>query len=167
MEKHDKQNEPLDIALMTRLGKFNYRVGAVIINDGKILMVKNNREPYYYSVGGRVHFDETAQDAVVREVFEETGLKLEIDRPLFFHENFFTLQGTDTRYHEISLFFLMKSSDKLKEIRSGSVTDRGEIEHVEWLSIDKLSNYRVFPDFFAKELPRLPSEVKFMLTKDN
>ena len=162
----EKDNETLDIALMTRLGKFNYRVGAVIIDDGKILMVKNNVDPYYYSVGGRVHFGETADEAVTREVYEETGLRLEIDRPLFFHENFFTLQGTDTRYHEISVFFLMKRSDEIKNITTGSETDRGAKEHVEWLPIDKLSDYEVYPDFFAAELTHLPDRPKFMQTKD-
>lgn len=166
MSNDIKDNGTLDIALMTRLGKFNYRVGAVIIDDGKILMVTSDSAEYYYSVGGRVHFGETAADAVVREVYEETGLHLEIDRPLFFHENYFTLQGTDTNYHEISIYFLMKHSEGLKNIRSGSTTDRGETERVEWLPIDKLSEYHVYPDFFAKELPHLPDTVKFMLTKD-
>ncbi|MCH5351611.1 MAG: NUDIX hydrolase [Clostridiales bacterium] len=151
---------------MTRLGKFNYRVGAVIIDDGKILMVKTDKTSYYYSVGGRVHFGETASDAVLREVYEETGLKLEIDRPLFIHENFFTLQGTSTRYHELSIFYLMKKSNDIKTIRSGSTTDQGDKEQLVWLPIDSLSEYKVYPDFFAKELAALPDSVKFMLTKD-
>ena len=32
---------------------------------------------------------ETAEDAVVREVFEETGVKYEIDHLAVIHENFF------------------------------------------------------------------------------
>lgn len=33
---------------------------------------------------------ETAEDAVVREVYEETGVRYEIDRLAVIHENFFT-----------------------------------------------------------------------------
>ena len=60
-------------------GILNIRVGAIIMKDGKILMVGNDRD-YLYSVGGRVKFGETAEEAVVREVFEETGVQMEIDR---------------------------------------------------------------------------------------
>ena len=60
-------------------GILNIRVGAIIMKDGKILMVGNDRD-YLYSVGGRVKFGETAEEAVVREVLEETGVQMEIDR---------------------------------------------------------------------------------------
>lgn len=41
-------------------GILNIRVGAIIMKDGKILMVGNDRD-YLYSVGGRVKFGETAE----------------------------------------------------------------------------------------------------------
>ena len=63
-------------------GLINLRVGAIIQKDGRILMVGNrNRPDYLYSVGGRIRFGETAEEAVVREVWEETGVSMEIDRP--------------------------------------------------------------------------------------
>ena len=55
-------------------GILNIRVGAIIMKDGKILMVGNDRD-YLYSVGGRVKFGETAEEAVVREVLEETAFR--------------------------------------------------------------------------------------------
>ena len=67
-------------------GILNIRAGAIIMKDGKLLMVGNERN-YLYSVGGRIKFGETAQEAVVREVLEETGVKMEIDRLGFVHEN--------------------------------------------------------------------------------
>lgn len=69
-------------------GYINLRVGAIIMKDGKFLMVGNERDNFLYSVGGRVQFGETTEAAVVREVFEETGVMLEIDRLGFIHENF-------------------------------------------------------------------------------
>lgn len=68
---------------------FRYRAAAIIIEDGEVLFVKNELESYYYSVGGGVHLGEKAEDAVIREVFEETGILYEIDRLAFIHENFF------------------------------------------------------------------------------
>lgn len=83
-----------DLTFKTNYGKFNYRVGAIIIRDNKLLMVKNDGNPYYYSVGGRVKLKETSKEAVIRETFEETGVKFEIDRLAFIHEHFFTEEIT-------------------------------------------------------------------------
>ena len=58
---------------------FRYRAGAIIIEDGYVLFVGNERDNYLYSVGGAVHIGESAEDAVKREVFEETGAHYEID----------------------------------------------------------------------------------------
>ncbi|MBP5159622.1 MAG: NUDIX domain-containing protein [Lachnospiraceae bacterium] len=69
-------------------GLINLRVGAIILKNGKILMVGNDRVEYLYSVGGRIKFGETSEEAVVREVFEETGDKMEVDRLGFIHEEF-------------------------------------------------------------------------------
>ena len=54
---------------------FRLRAGAIVVEDGCVLMVGNERDNYLYSVGGGIHLGETAQQAVVREVFEETGVK--------------------------------------------------------------------------------------------
>lgn len=70
---------------------FRYRVGAIIIENNCVLMAKNDLDTYYYSVGGGVHHGKTAEDAVKREVFEETGVHYEIQRLAFIHENFFVV----------------------------------------------------------------------------
>lgn len=67
---------------------FRYRAGAIIIEDDCVLFAGNELEDYYYSIGGGVHMGETAQDAVIREVYEETGVRYEIDHLAVIHENF-------------------------------------------------------------------------------
>ncbi len=69
-----------DLCVKMEDGILNIRVGAIIMKNDKFLMVENDRFDYLYSVGGRIKFGETAEEAVVREVFEETGVKMEIDR---------------------------------------------------------------------------------------
>ena len=68
---------------------FRYRTAAIIIENGCVLFAGNSSEDYLYSIGGGVHMGETAEDAVKREVYEETGIHYEIDRLAVIHENFF------------------------------------------------------------------------------
>lgn len=52
---------------------FGVRASALIIKDGKIFLTKDAKG-CYYTIGGAIAVNETAQDAVVREVKEELGL---------------------------------------------------------------------------------------------
>ena len=64
----------MDLSFRVDNQKFNYRVCAVILSEGKILTVYHSAlSPYYSLPGGRVTMDETAEQAVVREVQEELG----------------------------------------------------------------------------------------------
>jgi 8-oxo-dGTP pyrophosphatase MutT (NUDIX family) len=49
---------------------------AIIIEDGKVLVMHRNKygSQYYTLVGGRINHGETPEQALVREVREETGL---------------------------------------------------------------------------------------------
>lgn len=47
---------------------------AVIIKDGKIAMVYSKKYNYYKFPGGGIEADESMEDALIREVLEETGL---------------------------------------------------------------------------------------------
>ena len=67
---------------------FRYRAAAIIVEDGCVLFAGNELEDYFYSIGGGVHMGETAEDAVKREVFEETGVAYDVDRLAVIHENF-------------------------------------------------------------------------------
>lgn len=47
---------------------------AIIIKDGKIAMVYSKKYNYYKFPGGGIEADESMEDALIREVLEETGL---------------------------------------------------------------------------------------------
>lgn len=132
---------------------FRYRAAAIIIEDDCLLFAKNEVDDYYYSIGGAVHIGEKAEDAVRREVLEETGIKYEIERLAFIHENFFEGTGSFAGYkcHEIAFYFLMKSKGS-QELRSNSYSSLGIKEYMHWIPIDNLENYKAFPTFFKDKI---------------
>ena len=157
-----------DVCFQTNDNKrFRLRAAAIIIEDNSVLFATNASEKYYYSVGGAIEINETAEDAIKREVFEETGIAYEIDRLAFIQENFFKrddgmLKGLDC--HEITFFFLMKSRGS-KQLNSHSKTLNNTIdETMEWLPIDKLENYEAYPKFFREKLKNLKPYVEHIVT---
>lgn len=143
---------------------FRYRAAAIIIENGHVLFAGNERESYYYSIGGGVHIGESAEEAVKREVLEETGVEYEVERLAFIHENFFdgdgTLEGREC--HEVALYFLMKPRGT-QELNSNSYT-QGVKENMYWLPIDKLNEYRAYPTFFREKLKDLKNEIQHIIT---
>lgn len=160
--------DKIDLTLPVGAGNFCYRVSAIIMQDDKLLMVKNSNYPYYYSVGGRVHFGEASEDAILREVYEETNVHFAINRLGFIHENFFIAGFNDNLpYHEISLHYFMKPNKQYKDIQCNSMGSDGVKESLHWLPIDTLSNYEIYPPFFKTELQNENYiNVKHFLTKD-
>ena len=120
----DEDNRNLDCGFSRGDKWFRFRVGAIIIEEEKILFVRNRREEFYYTVGGGVHLGETSEEAIEREVYEETGLKYEVDRIAFIHEYFFNLEVDDIRREcqEISFYYLMKPMGRCMEITKESRT---------------------------------------------
>lgn len=154
-----------DMSVPCEEGILNIRVGAIILRDGKFLMVGNNGRPeYLYSVGGRIKFGETAEEAVKREVLEETGYELEIDRLGFVHENYF-YGDAPTNFgkliYEISFFFYMKVPDDFEPECNSSTEDDSD-EFLRWITPDEPVKY--FPEFFRHELKNPTDSVKHFVT---
>lgn len=154
-----------DLCVKTQEGILNIRVGAIIMKDDKFLMVENDRSDFMYSVGGRIKFGETAQEAVEREVYEETGVHMEISRLGFIHENFFmgdSLKKEGNIVHEISFFFYMDVPPDFEPV-CNSFTEDGNKEHLVWIKADH--NKKYYPEFFKTELANPSYEVKHFVTR--
>lgn len=145
-------------------GFLNIRVGAIIVKDGRFLMVGNDRASYLYSVGGRVKFGETAEEAVVREVFEETGVRMTVDRLGFVHENYFyddSPAKMGNLVYELSFFFYMNVPEDFEPV-SNSFTEDDSREYLAWASPDDPRT--VYPAFFRTELTHPEAGVKYFKT---
>ena len=149
----------MDISFKSGNGKFNYRVCAMMISDGKILAMHDERSPYYYLPGGRVAIGETAENAVVREVQEELGITPKIDRPLWLNQAFFTEDVDNLHYHEICIYFLMDITDTdLLSKGKKFTSNEGHITHTfEWLEFERLKDEYFYPLFLKKDIFNLPN----------
>lgn len=153
----------MDCTFTTDQGTFNYRVGAIILDENRLLMAHDRRRDQYYTVGGRVHLHETSEDAMIREIYEETGVKAEIDRLGFIHENFFKVKGTS--YHEISLMFYIKPFD-YSLIDPEKIKCDGDTEELCWLDLNHLPQCALYPEFFRTELFDPSKEIKHIITRE-
>lgn len=152
------RGEEMDITFETGKEKFNYRVCAIIINDGKILAMKDYRTPYYYLPGGRVQMGETAEEAVLREVQEELNITAKIKRALWLNQSFFNEDVNHLDYHELCLYFLIdiEGTDLLDRGATFSVEEEEKTNHFEWLEFERLENEYFYPVFLKKEIYHLP-----------
>jgi mutator protein MutT len=110
-------------------------VGAIAVRDGALLLVRRGRGPAAgeWSVpGGRVEMGETLHVAVVREVLEETGLEVVVDRFLGWVER---IGGGS---HFVILDFAVTVLDPSLEAVAGD-----DAAEVAWVPLDALSELRL------------------------
>jgi ADP-ribose pyrophosphatase YjhB (NUDIX family) len=121
-------------------------VGAVAVHDDRILLVRRGRGPAAgeWSVpGGRVEAGETLHEAVVREVAEETGLEVVVERFLGWVERIGPPEGADggagdPRYHFVILDFVVDVLDPDQAAVPGD-----DAAEVAWVALPDLADVRL------------------------
>ncbi|HGF1449864.1 TPA: NUDIX hydrolase [Streptococcus suis] len=135
---------------------FGVRATALLIKDGKIFLTKDSKGRYY-TIGGAIAVNETAQDAVVREVKEELGVDSCVNQLAFVVENQFTHEDRD--FHNIEFHFIV---EPIGEILEEMIEDNLK-QACEWIDVDKLVNLDVVPVFLAEELPNWSGQVTHIM----
>lgn len=158
----------MDITFKTEEGRFNYRVCGMIIHEGKILAMHDQRSPYYYLPGGRVQLGETVEEAVLREIREELEIDAKIVRPLWFNQGFFTEDVSGERFHEICLYFLLNVShtDLLSKGETFTLSEGNQRHVFEWLAFDRLKAEYFYPIFLKEKIFELPEALTVIANYD-
>ena len=149
---------------------YKQSVTAVVLRDNKVLLARHTYgagKDFLIVPGGYLNLDETPEQAVKREVLEETGVEYEIDRLAVIHENFFnenqgSLKGMDC--HEISMYYLMKPRGT-KQLNSDSYS-QGVRETMHWILIKDLDKYKAFPTFLKEYFSKEHSGVEHIITDE-
>ena len=154
----------MDLTFRMREGTFNFRVAAVIINDGKLLIMQDTQSPYWYLPGGRVHLQERAEDALRRELQEELGVTAKIGRPLWLVQNFYQEDVNREHYHELGLYVLVDvtDTDLLKRGETFVTTEAEQTNTFRWVDFADLKNKYLYPLFIKQEIFHLPDSLQLI-----
>jgi len=111
-------------------------VDAIVVRDGKILLVKRGRPPFegsYALPGGFVEDGETVEAAAARELMEETEIVAVVERL----HGVYSEPGRDPRGHTASVVFVMRYGH-------GEAKGGDDAAAAEWLPLDKLPTEMAF-----------------------
>jgi len=117
-----------------------------VFKDGKILLVKRKNDPFrgkWALPGGFVEYGEKTEDAVVREVFEETNLKTKIIDLVGVYSN----PDRDPRGHTITVVYLL-------EVVSGDLCGGDDAMDAKFFELDMLPVLSFDHDIVIKDLVR-------------
>ncbi len=112
-------------------------VGAIIIEDGRILLAERGREPlkgYWSLPGGVVETGETLAQAVRRETLEETGLKIEPVSVVEIFERIMLDEAGTAEYHYVLIDYLCR-------VTGGALTPGDDVSDARWVPRAELGSY--------------------------
>ena len=124
---------------------FGVRATALIVQNRKLLVTKDKNQ--YYTIGGAIQVNERTEEAVVREVREELGVKAQAGQLAFVVENRFEQAGI--HYHNIEFHYLV---DLLEDAPLIMQEDE-KSQPCEWIDLDKLEDIQLVPAFLKTDLP--------------
>ena len=138
---------------------FNYRVAAVAIEDGRVLLSNEGRDNFWTLPGGRVKVGEPTAESLRRELLEELGTDARVGTLLWVVENFFSFR--DETFHEL----LFCWSVQLPELTGLTGVDNPRVQYA-WHPVNALSTLNLHPRFLHEALTRPPSTPAHIVQHD-
>ncbi|MFC7680763.1 NUDIX hydrolase [Paenibacillus sp. GCM10028914] len=148
--------------------KFNFRVAGILIHNGRLLLHTTRTDDFWNLPGGRVEFNESTEQALIRELQEELGVTIQIERLVYVNEDFF--EYNDKKYHEIGFYYLMSLDENheilLKNEEFFGIEDNGRLIF-NWFAVEELLNLEVYPENLKTDIQEIltDSRIKHSIIK--
>lgn len=116
-------------------------VGAVIIQDGRVVLVKRRYEPLagqWSLPGGRLELGETLEAGLAREMAEETGLEIEVGPVVDVFDRILLDPERKVRYHYVLIDYLCRPV-------GGALRHGSDVAAAEFVDPADLDRYRLTP----------------------
>jgi 8-oxo-dGTP diphosphatase len=123
-------------------------VGAVILNGGRVLLVKRGQEPLkgeWSLPGGAVESGETLDAALAREVREETCLDVVVGPVVEVFDSIRRDAEGRAEYHYIIIDYACRVRPGTSNVAACGSDAAG----VDWVAVSELERYRVTPTAIA------------------
>ncbi len=114
-------------------------VGAVIVDDGRVLLIKRGHAPLkgeWSLPGGAVELGESLEQALVREVREETGLEVVVGPVVEIFERIQRNAGNRVEYHFVVVDYVCRPC-------GGHLAHASDADDACWVTIDELPTFKV------------------------
>ena len=109
---------------------FKIRCRAIILHEGKLLVVKHRPESSHYALpGGHMEPGEDVRECVRREIVEELGVEPTLGRLLYVH----TFTDKDT-LQSVEFFFEVKNPQEFLDIEGLARTHAHELHEIRWVA---------------------------------
>lgn len=139
-----------DLSMMVDDVKFNYRVGLIIELDGKVFVEVNPNNSFVTIPGGRVHTLEYTKETVIREAYEEMGIKLN-KNDLNLHaiiENFFEMD--DIKFHELYFLYKLVLDKEDKRFKDNMKNNDSKANYFKLVDIEGIDQVNILPKVLKK-----------------
>jgi len=140
---------------------FRPSVYGVLIEGGKVLLSK--QWDGYDLPGGGINIHETIEEALKREFFEETGIKVELISPLhcetsFFYPNY--SEKNKCQYWNCPLiYFLVRKTGGEISKNNFDEEEKKYADLPEWIKIEKIGELKFYNSVDSAEIIKKAKEV--------
>lgn len=151
-----ERDKRMDFRSQSETKSFGVRSSALIVRDEMIYLAKSP-EGEYYTIGGAIQFGEPTEDAVKREIKEEVGIDVKVERLAFVVENHFRLKARD--FHQIEFHYLVTPLSEPNE----QMEESGHCRNCEWVSLTALDSINLEPSFLKTALQDLNRPIQHFI----